>query len=58
MNIADCLTLHLNPEQRATCGIQDKEKQNKNTAQNVLDTTIQRFDFFSHKIRFRLYSKI
>ena len=29
-----------NPEQHATYGTQDEEKQNKNTTQYVLDTTM------------------
>ena len=29
-----------NPEKLATCGTQDEEKQNENTTQYVLDTTI------------------
>ena len=29
-----------NPEKLATLGTQDENKQNKNTTQNVLDTTI------------------
>ena len=29
-----------NPEKLATQGTQDEDKQNKNTTQNVLDTTI------------------
>ena len=31
-----------NPEKLATWGTQDKEKQNKNTTQHVLDTTIHK----------------
>ena len=31
-----------NPEKLATLGTQDKEKQNKNTTQFVLDTTIHK----------------
>jgi len=31
-----------NPEKLATQGTQDKEKQNKNTTQYVLDTTIRK----------------
>jgi hypothetical protein len=31
-----------NPEKLATYGTQDEEKQDKNTAQYVLDTTIQK----------------
>jgi hypothetical protein len=30
-----------NPEKLATYGTQDEEKQNKNTTQQVLDTTIR-----------------
>jgi hypothetical protein len=31
-----------NPEKLATSGTQDEEKQNKNTTQYVLDTTIRK----------------
>ena len=31
-----------NPEKRATYGAQDEDKQNKNTTQYVLDTTIRK----------------
>ena len=31
-----------NPEKLATQGTQDEEKQNKNTTQHVLDTTIRK----------------
>jgi hypothetical protein len=31
-----------NPEKLATFGTQDKDKQNKNTAQHVLETTMRK----------------
>ena len=41
-----------NPEKLATQGTQDKEKQNKNTTQYVLDTTMRK----QTKIRFMVFS--